>query len=141
MKLKKGSIPSRRKWEKSVKLNVENLYINKIPFIRFKIYDSGLGIEESEIRNVTKPFYTNWPDPQDLNKNLTVISENADNSSSSKKEEIIKTDLSYISKRKKFLCGMGLTITNTIVKAHSGHIYAKSKYQKGTTFIVDLPLL
>lgn len=133
IKFKYSNIAPIRKWDKSVKVNVENLFINKIPFIRFKIYDSGLGIEESEIRNVTKPFYSNWPDLQVWNQELNINSQN--------KDEIIKTDYSYLTKKKKHSCGMGLTITNTIVKAHSGHIYAKSKFEKGTTFIVDLPLL
>lgn len=37
-------------------------------------------------------------------------------------------------------CGIGLSLTKHIVDLHGGKIYAKSKLDKGSTFIVELPI-
>jgi PAS domain S-box-containing protein len=37
--------------------------------------------------------------------------------------------------------GLGLSICNGIIKEHNGKIYAESEYGKGTTFILELPLI
>ncbi|MHA1728509.1 MAG: PAS domain-containing protein [Promethearchaeota archaeon] len=127
--------------DRNVEISVENIQINKIPYVRIQISDSGLGIEASEIRNITQPFYTNWPSLEKINSSYEKKVEESKTARSLMQEEEIGTDLTYISKSKKYFCGMGLTITNTIIKAHSGHIFAKSIYKKGSSFIIDLPLL
>ncbi len=37
--------------------------------------------------------------------------------------------------------GLGLSICYGIVQEHSGHIYAKSKVDEGTTFVVEIPVI
>ncbi|MCP4761414.1 MAG: PAS domain S-box protein [archaeon] len=137
MNIVSGKSKGSDKWDKSININVENLQINKIPYIRIKIGDSGIGIDENEIRNVTKPFYTNWPlaDIEEESEEIII------DTNTGEPIENIRTGHKTIIKNKEFFCGMGLTITNAIIKAHSGHIYAKSKLLKGTTFIIDLPII
>ncbi|MBM6839205.1 sensor histidine kinase, partial [Clostridium saudiense] len=36
--------------------------------------------------------------------------------------------------------GVGLTISKSIIEAHGGHINVKSKLNKGSEFIISLPL-
>ena len=36
--------------------------------------------------------------------------------------------------------GLGLYYTNQIIKAHNGNIIVESKEEKGTTFILTIPL-
>lgn len=37
--------------------------------------------------------------------------------------------------------GLGLSICYGIIKEHNGHIYAKSKYGEGATFVIEIPIL
>ena len=36
--------------------------------------------------------------------------------------------------------GLGLTITNQIIKLHKGKIYVESELGKGSTFVIILPV-
>jgi two-component system NtrC family sensor kinase len=37
--------------------------------------------------------------------------------------------------------GLGLSICYGIIREHNGHIYARSKYGEGATFVVEIPII
>jgi signal transduction histidine kinase len=126
-----------KKWDRRIKASIEEKVINQIPYIRIEIYDSGIGIDRDEIRNVKKPFHTNWPSEDDIYELAESLGKSIKPKYNDVITEFCKTG--YIQKLadKKFCVGMGLTTATLIVKAHQGNIYAKSTQLKGISFIMD----
>ena len=126
-----------KKWDRKIKITIDEKVINQIPHIRIEIYDSGIGINRDEIRNVKKPFHSNWPTADDV----VELAESQGKSIKPKNKELLDDFCSEGFKQKlkdkNFCIGMGLTIATLIVKAHSGNIYAKSTQLKGISFIMD----
>lgn len=75
--------------------------------IKISVSDTGIGIEEKELRNIFKPFYQVESNGRTIN---------------------IGT-------------GIGLSIIHDFVHLHQGEIDVKSEIGKGTTFIIELPLV
>ncbi len=126
-----------KKQDRRIKITVEDKIINQIPYIRIEIYDSGIGIDRDEIRNVKKPFHTNWPTVDDVIDLAQTLGKPLKMKNKELVEEFCTEGFKHKLKDKNFCVGMGLTIATLIVKAHSGNIYAKSTQLKGISFIMD----
>jgi len=89
--------------------------VNGGPFVMITVKDNGIGINNSEMKNIFNTFY----------KSGNILHHH-----SSKYE--------YLGGG----AGLGLALCKKIVKAHSGEIFVKSKgKQSGACFTVKLPLL
>jgi K+-sensing histidine kinase KdpD len=126
-----------KRWERRIKITVEEQIVNQIPYIRIEIYDSGIGINRDEIRNVKKPFHTNWPTSDDVFALAQSLNKQIKPKNNELIDQFTTEGFKQKLKDKNFCVGMGLTIATLIVKAHDGNIYAKSTQLKGISFIMD----
>ncbi len=126
-----------KKGQRKIKITIEEKIINQIPYIRIEIYDSGIGIDRDEIRNVKKAFHTNWPTVDDIRDLGESLEKPVKSKYMDIVEEFCTEGFKQKLKDKNFCVGMGLTIATLIVKAHHGNIYAKSTQLKGISFIMD----
>ena len=126
-----------KKWDRKIKITVEEKIINQVPYIRIELYDSGIGIDRDEIRNVKKAFHTNWPTVDDVQELANLQGKSIKPKNMDLVREFCSDGFKQKLKDKKFCVGMGLTIATLIVKAHQGNIYAKSTQLKGISFILD----
>ncbi len=126
-----------KKGDRKIKITVEEKVINQIPHVRIEIYDSGIGIDRDEIRNVKKAFHSNWPTVDDVQELATSLGKELKPKYMEMLEDFCTEGFKQKIKDKNFCVGMGLTIATLIVKAHQGNIYAKSTQLKGISFIMD----
>ncbi|MHA1109580.1 MAG: PAS domain S-box protein [Promethearchaeota archaeon] len=126
-----------KKGDRKIKITIEEKIINQIPYVRLEIYDSGIGIDRDEIRNVKKAFHTNWPTVDDVQDLATSLGRQIKPKHVEMLEPFCTEGFKQKLKDKNFCVGMGLTIATLIVKAHHGNIYAKSTQLKGISFIMD----
>jgi len=83
-------------------------------YVKIDISDTGVGIPESDIQNIGKRFFRS---NQYINKNSNTV-------------PLVRPGGT----------GLGLFVTFGLIKAHGGKIEVKSKLNKGSSFIVYLPV-